>query len=116
MCYNYIASKRGNTALCRERKPKRATVMEETILIGETEKGRRQTAEKKLARRLAKLTNEAIDCLEEILTDKEAKPADRIAAAKLAFDAAGRKSAEPEPVSDGTLRVIFDGCPKEYAE
>lgn len=90
--------------------------MERTSDIGEVGSARGRTAERKLARRLSKLTDKAIDCLEEILTDGSVKPADRIAAAKLAFDAAGKRAAEPEPVSDGVLRVIFDGCPKEYAE
>ena len=75
----------------------------------------KRTGEAKLKRRLAKLTNTALDALEEILEDSDAKAADRISAAKLTFDilkqSTGRDGAE-----DGVVRVVFDGIPKEYAE
>lgn len=77
---------------------------------------RTASGEKKLQRRLVKLTNVALDCLEDILTDEGVKAADRISAAKLAFELARQQAQEPEPVSDGVIKVIFDGCPKEYAE
>lgn len=46
-----------------------------------------------------------------ICEDTEAKPADRIAAAKALLDYASRQSA---PEDAGTLRVILDNVPKEY--
>ena len=64
--------------------------------------------------RLNALSMAAVDCLEEIITDSSAKPADRVSAAKLAFDAAGKQPARTE--TDGVLRVLFDGMPQEYAE
>ena len=72
-------------------------------------------SEERLRRRLGRLRSAAMDCLEEIMKDGDAKAADRIAAAKLTFDAAGRQgAAEPEP--GGVIRVLFDGMPEEYAE
>lgn len=70
----------------------------------------------KLSRRLIKLGNTALDCLEDILTDEGVKAADRISAVKLTFEIMKQRSAEAEPASDGTVRVIFDGIPKEWAE
>lgn len=69
----------------------------------------------RLARRLAKLSFEAVDCLEQIISDPSAKAADRLSAAKLAFDLSARQGAKPDD-EPGTLRVIFEGVPHEYAE
>jgi len=69
---------------------------------------------RKLAKRLAKLTDTALDSLEEILTDGAVKPADRLNAVKLAFDIA--KSKQDIVPDDGVIRVVLEGVPEEWAE
>ncbi|MBR0134645.1 MAG: hypothetical protein IJM18_00460 [Clostridia bacterium] len=69
----------------------------------------------KLSRRLAKLTNTALDCLEEILTDESVKSSDRITAVKLTFDIV-KQQAKPEDAPSGEVKVVFEGIPKEWAE
>ena len=54
--------------------------------------------------------------MEDILTDDSVKAADRLSAVKLTFDIMKQRSADAEPVTDGVVRVIFDGAPKEWAE
>ena len=70
---------------------------------------------RKLARRIAKLTDTALDSLEEILTDGAVKPADRLNAVKLAFEIAKAKQQDAAP-DDGVIRVVLEGVPEEWAE
>ncbi len=69
-----------------------------------------------LERKLRRLTVSALNALGEILADTSAKPADRISAAKLAFDTAARFDGRPDTESGGIIRVVFDGAPEEWAE
>ena len=75
----------------------------------------KRAASSKLSRRLTKLTNTALDCLEEILTDESAKSSDRITAVKLTFDLV-KQQTKPEDTSSGEVKVIFEGIPREWAE
>ena len=75
----------------------------------------RAAGEVKLKRRIGRLTKTALDALESILADDGAKAADRISAAKLAFELARQSSDRPDP-EDGVVRVIFEGAEKELAE
>ncbi|MBO4563502.1 MAG: hypothetical protein J5772_07815 [Clostridia bacterium] len=68
----------------------------------------------KLRRRLKRLSEASLICLEEILTDSACKAADRISAVKLTFEL--MKQLAAEPTDDGALRVIIEGCPREHAE
>lgn len=65
-------------------------------------------------RRLVSLTHYALDALEDILTNGEVKPADRISAAKLAFELSRQNP--PIPAEGGTVRVVFDGIQQELCE
>ena len=49
----------------------------------------------------------AIACLVEICQDREARAADRVAAAKLLLDL-------DRPEDSGSITVIMEGVPKEY--
>ena len=65
---------------------------------------------KKFERMTKKGAEAGITCLLAICTDTEQKAADRIAAAKVLIDY-GRKA---EAVSEGALRVVLEGVPKEF--
>ena len=79
------------------------------------EKTRRGASADRLKKRMSRLALEAADCLEEIMTDGDAKAADRIAAAKLTFEVYNRQGQIPEP-ADSSIRVIFEDMPREFAE
>lgn len=68
----------------------------------------------RFAKRLSKLSLEALDCLEEIMTDEGAKAADRISAAKLTLDVMGRRGDSDD--EDGVARVIIEGIEKPLVE
>ncbi len=70
---------------------------------------------RRIERRLSRLTDSALDSLEEMLADGSLKPSDRLSAVKLAFDLAKSRSQDPSP-SDGTVKVVFEGIPEEWAE
>lgn len=77
--------------------------------------GERPRGAKKLSRRLMKLAGTALDALEVILTDENAKSADRISAAKLTFDLLSKELGEFGPEDGGTVRVVFEGEGKDWA-
>lgn len=78
-------------------------------------RSRRKYSQEQLKKKLNRLQFAAIDCLSEILSDGGAKAADRISAAKLAFDAADRRSASGCE-TPGVMRVVIEGMPEEFAE
>ena len=67
-----------------------------------------------MKRRLVSVSHAALDALGEILASGDAKPADRISAAKLVFEILRQNA--PSPADGGTVRVVFDGIPQEYCE
>lgn len=75
----------------------------------------RRSGTAKLTRKLGKLAQTALDCLEEILTDDSAKPADRISAVKLTFELMRQQPQKPDE-DDGVIKVVFEGIPRELAE
>ena len=70
----------------------------------------------KRKKQVLRLENAALCALEEILLDSGAKPADRIAAAKLTFEIAKQQSGAYEQEDTSCVHVIFDGMPTELAE
>ena len=78
--------------------------------------GTRRRGRLKLARRMNRLVDSALDTLEQIMKDESVKPADRLSAAKLAFDVANRHEADRGAEPDGPIRVIFEGAPPEWGD
>jgi hypothetical protein len=71
---------------------------------------------KKLMGRVGRLTDISLDCLGEIMTDSANKAADRISAAKLVLDFRKQLLAAYDSAGDGTVHIVIEGCPPEYAE
>ncbi len=78
----------------------------------------RRTVRERYSTRMRRLSQTALNCLESILTDDTAKAADRIAAAKLALDAASKQASPTRTAGaeDGALTVVFEGMPTGYAD
>lgn len=76
----------------------------------------RRIATKRLKTRLIRLSSDALDALEFVLTDADVKTSDRLSAIKLTFDLVSKYAADDSPAERGTLRVVFDGVEKELAE
>lgn len=62
---------------------------------------------------LRKAMLEDIECLLAICNDDEQKASDRVAAAKALIDY-GMKDSKKDNADASTLKVVFDGIPKEY--
>lgn len=84
--------------------------------INEPTSGNRKAGTVGINRRLRRLAQTALDSLEQVLTDESVKATDRISAAKLVFELIKQQAASPAPEDVGTIKVVFDGCPQEYAE
>ena len=87
-----------------------------TLTAPEAAPRRARTGEARNRRRMAKLADTALNALEEVLTDGCVKPADRLNAAKLAFDIIRQNAPCPEQEDTGPIRVVIEGMPQEYAE
>ncbi|MCR5809376.1 MAG: hypothetical protein K6G56_07420 [Clostridiales bacterium] len=75
----------------------------------------KRTAARSPQKRLAKLSNTALDCLEDILTDDTAKTADRISAVKLTFELMRQQAAPAAPEAPEAIRVIFEPGTEDWA-
>lgn len=69
------------------------------------------------------LRTTAVRCLNEMMNDTSLKPADRLNAIKAVLDYTSKQLEEKERdkqkndlIDDGTVHVVFDNAPKEYAE
>ena len=65
---------------------------------------------------MKRLSKAALDALEEILSNENVKPADRLSAIKLTLDLAAKVSEKEPPEESGVLRVVFEGIDRELAE
>ncbi len=66
------------------------------------------------------MRNTAVRSLNEMMTDPNLKPADRLNAIKTVLDYTGRlldeKKNSADRLDDGMLHIVFDNAPKEYSE